>query len=406
MEADKLLKKELKYCFKYFYENTNLDINSLGFGLTYDKYPDIYNVASISATGYALASLVIAINNKWLSYEEGYYTVLNTLHTLLNLENKKGFFYRYINRETGEREFNSEISIIDTGILLCGCLSASEYFKGEIKILTDELYKRINWNWYVDKKKNMFRLGYKPKRGFYGYWDNYAEQLILYILGSGSPTYKIKKKVYYTFERSKKNYEEHEDIIHSWFGSLFTYQYSHAWIDFRSLYDEDNVNWYDNSLKATLAHKQFCLDNAKLSHTFKLGYWGLSPTISKDKYRGRYGAAPYIDKIKIDGTISLSALISSIIFCPKEVKKKILKLYNTYPKSFGKYGFVTSINLKKRNPWFASEYLGIDKGTTMIMLENYFNNTIWNLLMDNKYIKKGMKRLNIAEKEKNGELIN
>ena len=397
MNIDKILKMELASCWKYFYDNTNFDKASFGFGLTHDTYPDTYKIASITATGYALSSLIMAINYKWISYEEGYDIALNTLKTLLSLEHKKGFFYRYINIETGDREFNSEISIIDTGILLCGILTIGEYFKGEIKELADSIYLRVNWNWYIDKKKKMFRLGYKPGRGFYGHWDNYAEQLILYILGAGSPTFPIKKNIYYTFERNKKSYDQYENIIHSWFGSLFTYQYSHAWIDFKNLYDEDGINWFLNSKKATLANKQYCIDNAGLSNTFKLGYWGLSPTINKEKYRGRYGAKPCVDSIKIDGTISLSALISSIVFCPKEVKTTLLKLFSDYPKSFSKYGFVTSANIKKRKPWFSSTYLGIDKGTTMIMLENYLNNTIWDLLMSNKHIKKGLRRLNMKE---------
>lgn len=388
MTIDKLLIEEERLCFKYFYENTYN-------GLTKDKYPKNPAIASISATGYFLAALVIGINNNWISYNLGYSHTLTTLNTLLDLENKKGFFYRYINIKTKKRALNSEISIIDTGLLLCGILLVSEYFKGEIKMKADKLYNRVNWNWYIDKNKKLFHLGYKPNRGFLGYWDNYAEQLILYILASGSKTHPIDKEIYYSFKRNKKN-----DIIYSWFGSLFTYQVSHAWIDFKDTYDSDNINWFDNSIKAVRANTKYCNDNKNLFNTFKLGYFGLSSTITNKGYKGKYGAYPYMDKVRIDGTISLSALISSIIFTPKKVKKTILKLYNDYPNSFGKYGFITSVNLRKRKPWFSDEYLGIDKGTTMIMIENYFNNTIWNLLMNNDYIKEGMNKLNIKKIDK------
>lgn len=56
----------------------------------------------------------------------------------------------------------------------------------------------------------------------------YAEQLMLYVLGAGSPTYKINKNMYYEFERKKADYKDIRDIIYTYGGTLFTYQYSHA----------------------------------------------------------------------------------------------------------------------------------------------------------------------------------
>lgn len=396
MSAEELLKLEMKKCWLYFYDNTNLDKNSNFFGLTRDKYPLAPDVASISATGYSLASLIVAVDNSWLTYEEGYDIAFNTLKTFLyEIKSKKGFYYRYINIETGKREWNSEISIIDTSILMCGILAVGEYFEDEVKKLADMIYSRIDWNWFLDKNKNQFRLGYKNK--FYGYWDNYAEQLIIYILASGSPSNFVSGDVYYSFDRRIKNYKDIDNIIYSWFGSLFTYQYSHVWIDFRDLYDENSVNWYNNSLKATLANKKYCLANKKNNRTFEYGYWGISATITKKRYSQRHGAEPCVDQIKIDGTISLSALISSIIFLPDDVKEIIVKLYNEYPNLFDKYGLVTSMNLNGRNPWFSNEYLGIDKGTTMLAISNYFNNNIWELMMNNVYIKNGLKKIKLKK---------
>lgn len=398
MNAEELLMLEMKKCWLYFYENTNLDKSSKFFGLTRDKYPLAPKVASISATGYALASLIIAVDNSWLDYEEAYDIALNTLKTFLTrIRNKNGFYYRYINMETGKREWNSEISIIDTGILICGILTVGEYFEGEIKEMANKLYSNINWNWFIDEDKKQFRLGYKS--GFYGYWDNYAEQLILYLLGTGSKTHSINKEIYYSFDRKIGDYDNFKKIIYSWFGSLFTYQYSHVWIDFKDLYDMENTNWHNNSVKATLANKKYCFDNKDESKTFKEGYWGISATITKKRYSQRLGAEPCVDKIKIDGTISISALLTSIIFVPDEIYKMVEKLYDEYPETFQKYGFTTSMNLNGRKPWFSEEYLGIDKGTTMLAISNYFNNNIWELMMNNEFIKIGLERLKIKGKD-------
>lgn len=382
---DKILREEIKKCILYFEENTNYNDDSMCYGLTKDKYPSLNNVASISATGYALAAIIISVKKDYLAYDIGYNRALKTLKTIYNLENVNGFCYHYINFETGNRELNSEISIIDTCILLCGVLCVGDFFGKEVLNLAEKIYDRVDWNWFVDKRNNLFYLGYK--RSFYGHWDNYAEQLIMYILGAGSNTYPINKNIYYTFKRNEK-----DGIIYSWFGSLFTYQYSHAWINFNNLKDELNIDWYQNSKKATLANKEYCL-NLK-NKTFKKGYWGLSATIVGHKYSSRLGAKPSMHQIKSDGTISLSCLIGSIIY-DLDVQRLINQLYIAYPLSFGKYGFVTSLNLGKREPWYSIEYLGIDKGNTMIMLSNYFEQTIWNLMMDNRYVKQGLKRLNI-----------
>jgi len=367
MTIEYLLMKEMKCCWEYFRDNTNLDKNSNFFGLTRDKYPLAPNIASISATGYALASLIVAVENNWLSYEEGKYIAAMTIETFLYyVPNKKGFYHRYIDMKTGQQAWNSEISIIDTGILLCGALAVGEYFKEEVKSLATKLYSRANWQWFTDKERNQFRLGYKNR--FYGYWDNYAEQLILYVLGAGSPTYPVNN----TFDKLEK-----DGIIYSWFGCLFTYQSSHAWIDFRE------TIWFENSIKATKANIKYC-NKYKM---FK-GYWGLSATITKTRYSQRLGAEPCESKIKKDGTLSISAILSSINFLPDKTKETIMSLYEEYPESFGKYGFVTSFNLRGREPWFCEEYLGIDKGLTLLMLANYFDNTIWRYFMSNEYIKK------------------
>ena len=380
---EKILKEELKKCVLFFKENTNDNEATLGYGLTRDKYPSNCDIASIASTGYSLASIPIAITNDWLDYDEGYQITLKRLRAIYNLDNIKGFYYHYINFYTGKRELNSEISVIDSSILLCGVLCVGDFFGREVLEFSKKIYDRVDWNWFVDKKVNMFYLGYKNK--FYDHWDNYAEQLIMYVLGSGSNTYPIDKVVYYSFKRN-----EEDGIVYSWFGSLFTYQYSHAWIDFKGLKDELGTDWYYNSYKATIANKEYCLGLNNI--TFKKGYWGLSATITCKRYSPRLGSKPCMNKIKSDGTISLSSLISSVIY-DDNVLNLLNKLYLEYPLSFSKYGFVTSINLGKK--WCCSEYLGIDKGNTMLMLSNYLDNFIWNIMMDNIYVKQGLKKLNI-----------
>ena len=348
--------------------------------------------------GYGLAGLVIAVERKWLDYEKAYQKANLAIETFFkDIEGKNGFFYHFVNMETGKREWNSEISIIDTAIFICGALFAGEYFRGEIKEKAERLYKNINWNWYVDKEKNYFYMGYKPEQGFWGHWDMYAEQLMMYILGVASPTYPVSKELYNNFKRTISNYEDIENIIFSYGGSLFTYQYSHAWIDFRRLIDKDGINWFINSTKATKANRLYCIRNKERFKTFNENSWGLTACVGPKGYSGGYGAMPCYANLskENDGTVAPCGAIGSIVFTPEESIRAIEYYYNKYPALWGKYGLKDAYNLENKNKWFAKEYIGIDKGIEILMIENYLTGLIWKYMMKNKYITRGLRILEI-----------
>ena len=301
--------------------------------------------------------------------------------------------------ETGKREWNCELSIIDTGIFICGAITAGEYFGGEVKEKAEELYKRINWEWYRNKDTNYFYMGYSPEKGFWGKWDMYAEQLMLYVLGVSSPTFPIDKSMYYEFIRERSNDKDIKDIIYTYCGTLFTYQFSHAWIDFRNKKDLDGIDWFENSIKATKANREYCMDNMKNYKTYGPNSWGLTACLGPKGYSGGYGAKPCKTDLEIenDGTVTPCGAIGSIVFTPKESIEAMEYFYNTFPKLWGKYGFKDGYNLDGSKPWFAQEYIGIDKGIEISMLENYLNGTIWKYFMKNKYVQEGLEKLGICK---------
>ena len=300
--------------------------------------------------------------------------------------------------QTGKREWNCEISIIDTAIFICGAITAGEYFGKEVKNKANILYKRINWEWYRNETNNLFYMGYKPEKGFWGQWDGYAEQLMMYVLGVSSPTYPIDKSMYYEFNRKKKDYKDIKDIIYTYCGTLFTYQYSHAWIDFRNLTDINGVNWFENSIKATKANREYCIDNKSKFKTYGENSWGLTACLSPKGYIGP-GSEPCDTNLEIenDGTISPCGAIGSIVFTPKESIQSMEYYYNTFRKLWGKYGFKDGFNLEGKKGWFANEYIGIDKGIGMLMIENYLNETIWKYFMKNEYVIKGLEMLEFTD---------
>ncbi len=152
--------------------------------------------------------------------------------------------------------------MIDTALFLMGGLVAAEYFGGETSELFRTIYGRVNFPWYVNRERNCFYMGYNYERGFWGGWDRYAEQIIMYVLGAASPTCPTDPSLYYSFTRDRGTYEDLE-LIHTYTGSLFTYQFSHAWIDFRKIRDRDGVDWFENSVRASLANWKYCSGEEK-----------------------------------------------------------------------------------------------------------------------------------------------
>jgi len=313
------LEREYEGSFLYFWELTNTLDNSPGYGLVRDRFPGNPSIASIAAVGFGLTAIPIGVEEGWIGYEDGFERASRTLETFLKLENFHGFFYHFLDFNTGERAWGCEISTIDTAIFLCGALTAGEYFGGEVAEKASALYERVNWNRMIDYRNNYFYMAYYPEKGFQGFWDFYAEQLMLYVLAAGAPDpkYRIDPVVYYSFKRYQGSYKG-ERFIHSWFGSLFTYQFSHAWIDFRDLVDGRGVNWFENSVRASLASYNYCKDNAGQYSGFTIG-WGVTACDGPGGYDGLLGTPPSGNNgtaHRIDGTLAPAGALGSIVFLP------------------------------------------------------------------------------------------
>ena len=271
-------------------------------------------------------------------------------------------------------------------------------FPGKIKQKAEELYKRIDWEWYRNKENNYFYMGYKPETGFWGHWDMYAEQLMLYVLGVASPTHPVSKTMYDDMKKETCTYEGIEDIIYTYCGTLFTYQFSHAWIDFRDRKDENGIDWFENSKKATIANRIYCIKNKDRFKTFGENSWGLTACVGPNGYSGGYGAMPALADVdkQNDGTVSPCGAVGSIVFTPELSIKALENFYNHYPKLWGKYGFIDGYNLEN-GEWYSTEVIGIDKGISMMMIENYLSQLLWKQFMKNEYVQKGLEMLNIRK---------
>ncbi|MCD6462597.1 MAG: hypothetical protein J7L52_02730 [Thermotogae bacterium] len=383
MGDEELLDYIQRKTFEYFWNEAN-PAN----GLVRDRSrPDA--ACSIAAVGFALGAIPVAIERGWISYDEGYERVLTTLKTFVNgqVEGKNGFFYHFVDMDTGKRAGNCELSSIDTTLLVVGALFAGEYFKGtEVEKLADTLYRNVNWQWMLADDSTLY-MGWKPEAGFLNAkWSSFNEGILAYILAIGSPTYPIPAESWDKIVRPV-----HDNYISCPTESLFVYQYPNVWIDFRNKEDK-YANYFNNAKVATRYNYLFCVVNRFKYETYDLDIWGLSASDGPAGYK-HYGASTG----NHDGTVAPYAPISSIVFTPDLSMKAIREMLKKYgPLVWGKYGFVSAFNVDAN--WFSTEFIGIDEGDIILMIENYRSGLIWKKVMQNRYIQKAMRAVGFVEK--------
>ena len=394
---------EMRGSFDFFWEQANTDPASPGYGLIRDRFPGSEGIASIASVGFGLTALIIGVDEGYVTRAEAEARAAGTLATLAAMERTEGFYYHFVSLSTGQRAWDSEVSSIDTSILMLGVLAAGEYFGGDVAIRAQALYNAVNWPWFLDPANNMFYMAYRPEEGFGGHWDYYAEQLMLYVLAAGSPTHPVDSGPYYAFTRQRASNGDGPEFIHSWFGSLFTYQYSHAWIDFRGLTDNKGINWFDNSVAASQSQVAYATKLDAKWETLGPNAWGLTASDGPNGYEGRYGAPPSGNGNRenfIDDTIAPSGAIGSIIFTTADSERAMLNYYSL-PQLQSAYGFVDAYNLTEG--WFDTDVIGIDKGVSLLMLSNYLEGPVYPVMLQNSVIAQGLEVLGLTARAGRGE---
>lgn len=411
-----------KRTFDYFWQTadkTNFQIP--------DRYPT-QTFSSIAATGFGLSAYITGIENKYISRAEGAERVLKTLKVLWDLpqgedetgvSGHKGFFYHFLTLDKATRFKQVELSSIDTGLLMAGVLSCMSYFDGEndpvekeIRQVADALYRRVDWQWMM-KSNGKMSMGWHPEKGFIeSEWAGYNEAMVLLVMAMGSPTHPIPSNSWSLWcETYPRDTFYGQNNLQ--FDPLFGHQYSHVWIDFRGIRDsfmrtvEDD--YFENSRKATLSNRAYCIANPSKWSGYNENQWGLTacdgPANKKMTldgverqffdYRAR-GAASI--QIVDDGTIAPTAAGGSFAFTPMESEACLQYMWNThFDNLIGEYGFKDAYNLtykdgKHPNGWFDIDYLGIDQGPILLMIENHESELLWKVMKKNPYIIEGLKK--------------
>lgn len=417
MNHKDLINLELERSFKFLWEQANTDPNSTGYGLVVDRYSR-KNLSSIASVGFALSGIVIGIERGFITREQGYERAVGTLKTLRDhVPHYKGFFVHFANLNTGERHRKSEYSTIDTALAINGVIVVDSYFKDPvISELAKAIIDRVDWTHFTfdHKGKTQFRMAYNPNRdGDYGpdsngwihQWDMPAEQLMMYFQAAGNESVdpKLAVDLYFGFERYAGGYNDHQFVFTPG-GALFIYQFSHAWFDFSKYVDAKGFDWFKNSVEATHGNREWCIDHSDQYRTFNENAWGLTACDHPYGYAA-FGPAPLgwgqlHVKDNCNGTVAPYGPISSIIFTPEESIAAMEYFYNEHKEQlFGEYGFKDSYNLEEDEPWYCDEYIGIDKGITLLMLDNYLHQTTQKYYMEHPIIKRAIEVLGFKEKK-------
>lgn len=380
--------------------------------------------ASIAAIGMALATIPVVVERGLIIREFAAKITRKRLRNLMaspqgpeaDSSGYKGFFYHFLDIETGRRVWQCELSTIDSAFLFAGALTAATYFdrdtsdEAQIRQLATALYERADWKWACDGGPTLTH-GWRPESGFIPYrWRGYDEGLLLYILGLGSPTHPLPPECFaaYTETYEWKSIYGRE-FLYS--GPLFTHQLSHMWIDFRGIRDEfmrlHDSDYFENSRQATFVQQEYAIRNPMGFAGYGEHCWGFTASDGPGWFKRTVNGVEreFFDYVARgapfgpdDGTVAPWVVVASLPFAPEIVVPTVRNFARMNLGMTRLYGFKPSFNATyavENSPsgWWVSPYhFGIDQGPVVLMIENYRTGLIWNIMSKCQPVVTGLRK--------------
>ena len=403
--------------FGYFLHETNRD-NGLVLDKTSPDWP-----ASIAAIGLALTAYPVGVERSLITRPDAIERTLTTLRWFWQSKQGpepdatgyKGFYYHFLDMESGARAWQSELSTVDSALLLAGVLTAAAYFDGdlpaerEIRDLAEKLYARVDWQWAQDGGATITH-GWKPESGFLPYrWQGYDEALILYLLALGSPTHAVSAASYQAW-LSTYEWKSVYGIDYLYAGPLFTHQLSHVWVDFRGIQDafmrDHGLDYFENSRRATCIQQEYAIRNPNGYQHYGALCWGITASDGPGEITRRVDgvnrqffdycarAVPYGPD---DGTIAPWSVVASLPFAPEIVLPTLADFARWQRAGEHPYGFKATFNPTFPDPagtangWVSPWHFGLNEGPIVVMIDNHQSGLVWQLLRGSPYIVAGLR---------------
>jgi hypothetical protein len=415
--------------FNFFWERTPPQT-----GLTPDRWPTL-TFSSIAAVGFALTAYPIGVERGYVTRTQAADRTLATLRwfwqapqgpATSGVSGYEGFFYHFLDLQTGQRYQQVELSTIDTALLLGGVLFCREYFDGadsseaSIRALADSLYRRVDWAW-AQRTAPLVSMGWTPEHGFLqSDWRGYNEAMLIPILALGSPTHPIDSTGWASWT-STYQWGSFYGQTHVGFAPLFGHQYSHVWIDFRGIRDDfmraHGIDYFENSRRATLAQRSYASANPNHWTGYSADEWGLTASDgpadaalqangTPRQFHTYFARGASFTEVPDDGTIAPTAAGGSIAFAPEIAIPALIAMRERFGDHlFSTYGFVDAFNptfqfagqasagqVVNGQGWFDIDYLGIDQGPILAMIANYRDDLVWRYMRKSPYVIAGLKR--------------
>ncbi len=377
--------------------------------------------SSIAVVGFALSAYPVAVERRWMARSDAVDRTLAVLRFLRDSDQSgspeatgyNGFYYHFLNMQTGARVWRSELSMIDTALLIVGALAASRYFTEntadeiELRDLVDALYRRVDWRW-AQNGGDTIRQGWKPECGFLHYgWEGYNEAIVLYVLALGSPTHPLECDCYEAWTTTYQ-WENLYGYDFLYAGPLFVHQFSHAWIDFRGIRDrfmrEKRCDYFENSRRATMVQREYARRNPNGFSGYDKRCWGLTacdgpsnsmPELSRERRRFYGYAARGVPYGPDDGTLSGWAALASLPFAPEIAWCAASHMLRRYPEMLPAQCYASGFNPTLRGAdhaaWVSAGHFGLDQGLVVMMIENYRTQLFWRLMRDCPYVGNGLR---------------
>ncbi len=414
--GDEALLDSLQHAaFEYFLQQAN-PANGLVADTSREHSP-----VSIAVVGFALSAYPIAVERGWMTRTDAVQSSLAALRFFRDSDQcgsahgtgYKGFYYHFLDWSSGKRVWNSELSMIDTALLIVGALAAAMYFDAdtpdetELRLIADGLYRRIDWRWAQDGNATIMQ-GWKPESGFLHYgWEGYSEALVLYALAMGSPTHPVDQDCYHGWT-STYQWEILYGQEYLYAGPLFVHQFSHAWVDLRGIRDPfmrgKRSDYFENSRRAVQVQREYTRINPLGHPGFDEHCWGLSagdgpnddlPRVEGEPRRLFGYAARGVPFGPDDGTISPPAVLACLPFEPELVMRSVRTLLQRYPEALCKGSLVSGLNpglaSATGHAWISKGLFGLDQGIVTLMIENHRSGLVWRLMRQCPYLVGGLR---------------